>query len=223
MADAGRAVPADDVAFGVLAYHVVDEQVLCNDDVAFHPHDFGDMGDLARAIAQTRGLDDDVNRSADHFANGARWQRKAAHGDHGFKSRQRFARVVGVQRAHRAVVAGVHGLQQVEGFRSADFADDDAFRSHTQAVAYQIAHGDLAFAFEVGRPRFQAHDMGLLQLQFGGVFAGDDALVVIDELRKAVEQRGFARTGAAGDQRVDAAAADDTQDFGALRRNSAEA
>ena len=43
--------------------------------------------------------------------------------------------IVGVQRAHRAVVAGVHGLQQVERLGSADFADDDAFGPHTQAVA----------------------------------------------------------------------------------------
>ena len=38
-------------------------------------------------------------------------------------------------------------------------------------------------AFEVGRAGFQAHHMRLLQLQFGGVFAGDDALVVVDVVR----------------------------------------
>ena len=152
----------------------------------------------------------------DHFADGARRQREAAHRDHRFQTRQAFARRVGVQRAHRAVVAGVHRLQQVERFGSADFADDDAFRAHTQAVLDQVAHGDLAFAFEVRRARFQAHHVRLLQLQFGGVFAGDDALVVVDELRQAVEQRGLAGAGAAGDQRVDAAAADDAQDLGAL-------
>ena len=106
-------------------------------------------------------------------------------------------------------MTGVHGLQQVEGLRSAHLADDDAFGPHAQAVAHQVAHGDLAFAFEVGRPRFQAHHVRLLQLQFGGVLAGDDALVVVDELGQAVEQRGLAGAGAAGDQRVDAAAADD--------------
>ena len=75
-------------------------------------------------------------------------------------------------------MTGVHGLQQVEGFGSADFADDDAFRPHTQAVPDQVAHGDLAFALEVGRPGFQANHVRLLELQFGSVFAGDDALVV---------------------------------------------
>ena len=164
-ADAGRAVPADDVAVGVLADHVVEKEVLGDDGVAFHAHHLGDVGDAARAVAQAGGLDDDVDRGADHFADGARGQRKAAHRDHRFAARQGFARVVGVQRAHRAVMAGVHGLQQVERFGSADFADDDAFRAHTQAVAHQLAHGDLALALDVGRAGFQPHHVRLLQLQ----------------------------------------------------------
>ena len=93
---------------------------------------------------------------------------------------------------------------------------------HTQAVLDQVAHGDLAFAFEVGRPGFQAHHVRLLQLQLGGVLAGDDALVVVDELRETVEQRGFAGAGAAGDDGVDAAAAENLQDLGAFRRDRAE-
>ena len=112
-----------------------------------------------------------------------------------------FARAVGVERAHRAVVAGVHGLQKVERFGSADFADDDAFRTHTQTVLDEIAHGDLAFAFDVRRAGFKTHHVRLLQLKFGGVFAGDDALVGLDETGQAVEQRRLARTGTAGDQR----------------------
>ena len=99
-------------------------------------------------------------------------------------------------------MAGVHGLQQVEGFRSAHFADDDAFGAHAQAVAHQIAHGDLALAFQIGRPRFQPHHVRLLQLQFGGVFAGDDAFFFVDERGQAVEQRGLARAGAARDQHI---------------------
>ena len=203
--DAGRTMPADDVAVGVLADHVVDEDVLGDDGVAFHAHHLGDVGDAARAVAQAGGLDDDVDRGADHLADGARRQRKAAHRDHRFAARQRFARIVGVQRSHRAVMAGVHGLQQVERFGSADFADDDAFGAHTQAVADQFAHRDLAFALDVGRPGFQPHHMRLLQLKFGGVFAGDDALVVVDVLGQAVQQRGLAGAGAAGDQHIGAA------------------
>src|ERR1700683_1781686 len=56
-ADAGRAMPADDVPVGVLAEQVVEEQVLGDDGVAFHAHHLGDVGDAAGAVAQSRGLD----------------------------------------------------------------------------------------------------------------------------------------------------------------------
>ena len=127
-----------------------------------------------------------------------------------------------MQRSHRAVVAGVHGLQQVERLRSADFADDDAFGAHTQAVANQFAHGDLALALDVGGAGFQPDHVRLLQLKFGGVFAGDDPLVVVDVVGQAVQQRGLAGAGAAGNQHVAADAADDLQDIRAFRRDRAE-
>jgi hypothetical protein len=71
MTNTGRPMAAHDIAFGVFAFHVVEEDVLGNDHVAFHSHDFGDVRDFARAVAQACGLDYDVNRGADHFANGA--------------------------------------------------------------------------------------------------------------------------------------------------------
>ena len=116
-------------------------------------------------------------------------------------------------------MAGIHGLQQVERFRSAHLADDDAFGPHTQTVADQIAHGDLAFALEIRRPRFQSHHVRLLQLQFGRVLAGDDTLVVVDIAGQAVEQRRFAGAGAAGNKNIHPAAADHLEDFGAFRRD----
>src|SRR5581483_1832076 len=86
-ADAGRAVLADDLAVGIFADQVVEEDVLGADGVAFHAHHLGDVGDAARAVAQARGLDDDVDRGADHLADGSRGQGKTAHGDHGFAAR----------------------------------------------------------------------------------------------------------------------------------------
>ena len=119
-------------------------------------------------------------------------------------------------------MAGVHGLQQVERLGSAHLAHDDAFGAHTQAVLDQVAHGDLALAFQVGRAGFQAHHMRLLQLEFGGVLAGDDALLGIDIGGHAVEQRGLARAGTAGDQDVAAAAADHLQHARGVRADRAE-
>ena len=42
----------------------------------------------------------------------------------------------------------------------------------------QLPLMDGALAFDVGRPRFQPHDVLLVELQFGGVFDGDDAFAV---------------------------------------------
>ena len=63
-ADAGRAVRPIRLPLRVLAGHLVDEQVLRDDDVAFHADHFGDVGDLARAVAQARRLHHDVDRGA---------------------------------------------------------------------------------------------------------------------------------------------------------------
>ena len=64
--------------------------------------------------------------------------------------------------------------------------------------------------------------MRLLQLQFGRILAGDDALVAVDIVGQAVEQRRLAGAGAAGDDDVAADAADDLQNVGAFRRDRAE-
>src|SRR5450432_2124976 len=55
-----------------------------------------------------------------------------------------------------------------------------------------------AVAFDVGRTGFHAADMRLLQLKFGGVFDGDEALFFRDEARQRVEHGGLAGAGAAG-------------------------
>src|SRR5206468_7336243 len=68
--DPGRAVPRDDLAVRVFADHVVQEYILGDDGVAFYTHHLGDVGDAARAVAQARGLHDDVDRGADHLADG---------------------------------------------------------------------------------------------------------------------------------------------------------
>src|SRR5690606_28785190 len=196
-------------------------QVLGGDDVTFGAEHLGDVGDAARAVAQARRLDDDVDRAADHVADGLGLQAEAAHGDHALQTAEALARAVGVQRAHRAVVAGVHGLQQVERLRSAHLADDDPLGTHAQAVAHQVAHGDLALALKVGRPGLQPDDVRLLQLQFGRVLAGDDALVELDGAGQAVEQGRLAGAGAAGDDDVAAAFADDVEDARPLRGDRA--
>src|SRR3954465_8898540 len=57
--DAGWLQAALDLAFddpGLLE----DEDILHDDDVTFHPLDFGDVGDLARAVLEAALVDDQV-------------------------------------------------------------------------------------------------------------------------------------------------------------------
>src|SRR5205085_4835533 len=104
---------------------------------------------------------------------------------------------VGVQRAHRSVVTGVHRLQHVQRLRAATLADDDAVGSHAQAVAYKVANRDGAAALDVLRLRLEADDVYLAQAKLRRVLAGDDALGGGDESRQYVEERGLARASAA--------------------------
>jgi hypothetical protein len=92
-------------------------------------------------------------------------------------TRHGVAGVVGVNRGHRSFVTGVHRLQHVQRFGAAALADDDAVRTHTQTVLHQVALSHFSLAFHVHRPGFQTDHVRLLQLQFGGVFNRDDALV----------------------------------------------
>ena len=80
-------------------------------------------------------------------------------------------------RGHGAVVAGVHRLKHVQGFRTAHLADDDAIRPHAQAVPEQGPLGDFAAAFDVRRARFQTDDVLSLELQLRGVFDRDHAFM----------------------------------------------
>jgi hypothetical protein len=68
---------------------------------------------------------------------------KPAAGQH-LQPVQAFARAVGVDGGHRAVVAGAHGLQHFQHLAAAHFAHHDAVRAHPQAVAQQVADRDRA-------------------------------------------------------------------------------
>src|SRR5687767_7931702 len=140
----------------VLAFDLKHQEVLGDDDVAFAADDFGDVRDAARTVAKAFRLNDDVDRTDDHFADRLRGQVVAAHGDQRLDTGEALAGRVGVDRAHRPVMARVHGLQQVERLGTTHFAHDDAFRPHTQTVAYEVAHRDLAVSLEIGRARLEA-------------------------------------------------------------------
>ena len=169
------------------------------------PLHLGDVGDPARAVLEPALVDDQVDRGGHLLADRPDRQVHAGHQHHGLEAGQGVARTVGVHRGDRAVVAGVHRLQHVEGRGVADLTDDDAVGAHAQRVPHQVADLDLALALDVGRAGLEPQHVVLVQLQLGGVLDGDDALVVGDERRQHVERRGLAGAGAARDEDVEPA------------------
>ena len=99
-------------------------------------------------------------------------------------------------------MAGVHGLQHVEGLGATNLSDQDAVGAHSEAVAQQLPDGELTLAFDVGRAVLERDYVRVIDLQLGRVLDGDHALVVRDEARDHVERGGLARTGAARHQDV---------------------
>src|SRR3954454_1601304 len=135
--DPCRLEPALDLAFddaGLLEH----EDVLHDDDIAFHPLDFGDVHDLAGPVLETRLLDDEVDRRGDLLADGPQGQVDAGHEDHRLETRQHVTWGVGVARRHRAVVARVHRLEHVERLAGPALPDDDAIGSHAEGVADEL-------------------------------------------------------------------------------------
>ena len=53
---------------------------------------------------------------------------------------------------------GVHSLQHVKGFCTANLTDDYSVGAHPERIAYQIALNDLTVARRGGRSRFQADE-----------------------------------------------------------------
>src|SRR6185312_7665118 len=178
--DPGRLEPALDLALdhaGLLE----DEHVLHDDDVAFHALDLGDVDDLPGPVLEAALLDDEVDRRGDLLADRPQGQVDAGHQHHRLEAREHVARRVGVARRHRTVVAGVHGLEHVQGLAGTALPDDDPVRPHAQGVADELADRDRALPLDVGGAGLERDDVLLAELQLGGVLDRDDALVVRDE------------------------------------------
>ncbi len=178
------------------------EDLLHGDGVAFHPHHLGDRDDLARAVLEARQLDDQVDGTGNLLADGLQGQVHAGHQDQGLEPREGLTGRVGVDRRHRSIVAGVHGLEHVEGLTGAALADHDAVGAHPQGVDDQIADVDAALAVDVRRARLEPAHVFLVELELGGVLDGDDPLVDRDEPGADVEEGRLPGTGAPGDDDV---------------------
>ncbi|OQA20094.1 MAG: hypothetical protein BWY63_01581 [Chloroflexi bacterium ADurb.Bin360] len=63
-------------------------------------------------------------------------------------------------------MTGIHRLQHIQRFAAAYLAYHNTVGAHSQSVDNQLANSHLAAPFHVGRTRFQAHHVALVQLQF---------------------------------------------------------
>src|ERR1700728_3914362 len=163
------------------------KQILHADHLRLHPGDLGDVSQAPRSVGEARDLEDQAHRGRDLLADGLLRQVQVRHHRHRFNASECITRTVGVNCGHRSVVARVHGLEHVESFLAADFADDDPIGTHAQAVDHQLPREDCSLALCVGRTTFEAHHMPLLQLQLRRVFDGDDSLFCRDVSGKHIE------------------------------------
>ncbi len=155
---------------------VEDEQVAQADGASLHAGELGDAGDASPAAGHARQVHQQVQRTGGLLADRGDGEVQTGHADHVLQAAQRVAGAVGVHGRHRPLVAGVHGLEHVEGLAAADLADDDSVRPHAQCVSQEVPLRDLALALDVWRAGLQPHDVLTEKLELGGILDGDHAL-----------------------------------------------
>src|ERR1019366_676436 len=165
--DSGGPEAAQDFSIRSQSLFFEKEDILQADDVTVGARHLRDMGHASRAIAHARNLHDNVDGGGDLIPQRLFGKAQVRHKRHGLDARESVARTVGVDRGQRTVVPGVHRLEHVECLATPHFPDDNAVRTHTESVDYQLPLMDRPFAFHVWWPAFQADYVPLLQLQFG--------------------------------------------------------
>ena len=88
---------------------------------------------------------------------------------------------------HGTFVPGIHGLEHIHDLWSPHLSHDDAVRAHPEGVSHQVPLSYFAFTLNIGGSALHAADIPFLQLQFGCVLNGDDALMDIEEGREDVK------------------------------------
>src|SRR5699024_11581352 len=109
-----------------------------------------DLADVPTSVGSAFDVDDEIDRGREMIANGLEGQSDTSQQYEGFQTPKRIFAVVGVNGRQRTVMAGVHGLDEFEGFRASDFAEQNPIGSHTQCVAAQFACVDRRQPFVSG-------------------------------------------------------------------------
>ena len=179
------------------------EDLLHGDDVLLHADDLRQAGHASRPVGVARHLNHQIDGGGHLLFHGPGRKLESCHRHHRLESCQSVPGGIGVNGGERAVVAGVHGLQHVDGFAAAHLPHHDAVGAHSEAVDHQLALGNLSLPLDIGGPGLQAHHVLLPELQLRRIFNGHDPLVVGDEGGQHVEKGRFPGAGASGDQDVE--------------------
>src|SRR5216683_3276749 len=89
------------------------EEILRQYGFSLHSGDLGDPGDLACTVGKPSDLNNDVERRGDVLTHRPLRQDNPREQHHHFEPAQRIARIIGMYRRHRTVMAGGHRLQHV--------------------------------------------------------------------------------------------------------------
>src|SRR5437773_12197859 len=100
-----------------------------------------------------------------------------------------------------AAMSRIEQLEQVESLSTPNFTEDDAVRPMSEGRFQQLADGHRGESVLL-RTSLKAHHVALTNPDFGRVLDYDHALVVRNEVREDVEQRGLTCTRAAADKDV---------------------
>ncbi|AMD55975.1 hypothetical protein ATO49_25925 [Mycolicibacterium fortuitum subsp. fortuitum DSM 46621 = ATCC 6841 = JCM 6387] len=121
--------------------------------------------------------------------------------------------------ARPAVMPGVERGQQVHHLGPAYLTDHDSVGTHPQCLPDQVAHRDLADAFDVGTASHQPDQMRVRRSQFGGVLDADDAFMSGHSAERGSKKGCLAAAGPTRDEEGQAGPDDGVHQLGGLRRD----
>ena len=191
--------PAEDLRAGTGRHRcvVIDEQRGNHNGATVTVVDHTELGDETRSVATTPYMHDCVDRRDELAVQ--RIATETADGTERFESRRHVGRFVGVNRAAPTLMAGVERGEQVDHFTASHLTDDEPVGSHAQRLPDEVADGDRARAFDVGRSRFESYDVGMLGSQLRGILDEEHAMPRLGKPEQGREQCRLARPGTAGD------------------------
>jgi hypothetical protein len=108
---------------------------------------------------------------------------------------------IGMKRTEATSVPCVQGLEQIKGFSTTHFADDDSVRPVAQSGLQQVAdgHGWQSSLFAAG---FQSHQVGLSDVQFSRVLDQQNPFINGDRISEDIQKRSLSAAGSSADKDV---------------------